>query len=119
MRSARCSASRSACSSDAGVDRLFTEIELPLISILARMEAAGIAPFAYGFNPTHDASSALRLLPGGVEEGEVVRLAGRLVAWEAVPAGGRPRRPPVVMVTAEPCGFYRPPARISVIRTTV
>ena len=36
---------------------------------LAALEAAGIAPFAYGFNPTHDASSALRALPEGVEQG--------------------------------------------------
>ena len=48
---------------------------------LAALEAAGIAPFAYGFDPTHDASSALRSLPEGVEQGEVVKLAGRLVAW--------------------------------------
>ena len=48
---------------------------------LAALEAAGIAPFAYGFNPTHDAASALRSLPEGVEQGEVVRVAGRIVAW--------------------------------------
>jgi lysyl-tRNA synthetase class 2 len=48
---------------------------------LAELEAAGIAPFAYGFDPTHDTSSALRALPEDVEQGEVVRLAGRLVAW--------------------------------------
>jgi lysyl-tRNA synthetase class 2 len=48
---------------------------------LAALEAAGIAPFAYGFNPTHDASSALRALPEGEEQGEVVRVAGRLAAW--------------------------------------
>jgi lysyl-tRNA synthetase, class II len=48
---------------------------------LAALEAAGIPPFAYGFDPTHDASSALRALPEGAEQGEVVRLAGRLVAW--------------------------------------
>jgi lysyl-tRNA synthetase class 2 len=48
---------------------------------LAALEAAGIAPFAYGFDPTHDASAALRALPAGAEQGEVVRLAGRLVAW--------------------------------------
>ena len=48
---------------------------------LAALEAAGIAPFAYGFNPTHDAASALRALPQGVEQGEVVRVAGRIVAW--------------------------------------
>ena len=48
---------------------------------LAALEAAGVAPFAYGFDPTHDTSAALRALPEGVEQGEVVRLAGRLVAW--------------------------------------
>ncbi len=48
---------------------------------LAALEAAGIAPFAYSFNPTHDASAALRALPEGAEQGEVVRVAGRLVAW--------------------------------------
>jgi lysyl-tRNA synthetase class 2 len=48
---------------------------------LAELEAAGIAPFAYAYEPTHDTSSALRSLPEGVEQGEVVRLAGRLVAW--------------------------------------
>ena len=48
---------------------------------LAALEAAGIAPFAYGFDPTHDTSAALRALPEGAEQGEVVRLAGRLVAW--------------------------------------
>jgi lysyl-tRNA synthetase class 2 len=48
---------------------------------LAALEAAGIAPFAYGFDPTHDTSSALRALPEGVEQGEVVRVAGRLIAW--------------------------------------
>ena len=48
---------------------------------LAELAAAGIAPFAYAFEPTHDASVALRALPQGVEQGGVVRLAGRLVAW--------------------------------------
>ncbi|HEX6315851.1 MAG TPA: lysine--tRNA ligase [Gemmatimonadaceae bacterium] len=48
---------------------------------LAALESAGIAPFAYGFDPTHDAASALRLLPEGVEEGPTIRLGGRLVAW--------------------------------------
>ena len=48
---------------------------------LAALEAAGIAPFAYGFDPTHDASAALRALPEGAEQGETVRVAGRLVAW--------------------------------------
>ena len=48
---------------------------------LAALDAAGIAPFAYGFDPTHDVASALRLLPDGAEQSETVRLAGRLVAW--------------------------------------
>ena len=48
---------------------------------LSELEAAGIPPYAYGFDPTHDASSALRSLPESVEQGEVVRIAGRLVAW--------------------------------------
>jgi lysyl-tRNA synthetase, class II len=48
---------------------------------LAALEAAGIAPFAYGFDRTHTAAEALPLLPEGAEEGPVVRVAGRLVAW--------------------------------------
>lgn len=48
---------------------------------LAALEAAGIAPFAYGFDPTHDTAAALRALPPEAEEGPVVRVAGRLVAW--------------------------------------
>lgn len=48
---------------------------------LAALEAIGVPPFAYGFDPTHDTASALRLLPDGVEQGPGVRVAGRLVAW--------------------------------------
>jgi lysyl-tRNA synthetase class 2 len=48
---------------------------------LAALEAIGVEPFAYSFNPTHDAAEALRALPEGVEQGDVVRVAGRLVAW--------------------------------------
>jgi lysyl-tRNA synthetase class 2 len=48
---------------------------------LAALEAAGVAPFAYSFDPTHDTIHALRALPEGVEQGDVVRVAGRLVAW--------------------------------------
>jgi lysyl-tRNA synthetase, class II len=44
----------------------------------------GIPPFAYGFDRTHVASEAVRLLaPEQHEEGEVVRVAGRIVAWRA------------------------------------
>lgn len=48
---------------------------------LAQLEALGVPPFAYGFDPTHDAAAALRALPAGVDEGPGVRVAGRLVAW--------------------------------------
>jgi lysyl-tRNA synthetase class 2 len=48
---------------------------------LAALEAAGVAPFAYGFDSTHDAASVLRALPPGADEGPVVRVAGRVVAW--------------------------------------
>ena len=43
--------------------------------------AAGVAPFAYGFERTHDAAAAVSALPEGAETGDVVRVAGRLVAW--------------------------------------
>jgi lysyl-tRNA synthetase, class II len=48
---------------------------------LAALIALGVAPFAYGFDPTHDAASALRALPAEVDEGPIVRVAGRIVAW--------------------------------------
>ncbi|MEP6621263.1 MAG: lysine--tRNA ligase [bacterium] len=48
---------------------------------LDALVAAGIAPFAYGFDRTHEAADAVASLPDGVEEGERVRVAGRLVAW--------------------------------------
>jgi lysyl-tRNA synthetase class 2 len=48
---------------------------------LAALEAAGIAPFAYGFDPTHDTAAALRTLETDAEVGPVVRVAGRIVAW--------------------------------------
>jgi lysyl-tRNA synthetase class 2 len=44
----------------------------------------GVPPFAYGFDRTHVASDAVRLLaPDQQEEGELVRVAGRIVAWRA------------------------------------
>jgi len=48
---------------------------------LGQLEALGVAPFAYGFDGTHDTVSALRALAADVDEGPTVRLAGRLVAW--------------------------------------
>ena len=44
----------------------------------------GVPPFAYGFDRTHLAAEAARLLAADQhEEGEVVRVAGRIVAWRA------------------------------------
>jgi lysyl-tRNA synthetase class 2 len=48
---------------------------------LARLEALGVAPFAYSFDASHDAASALRALPAEAAEGPRVTLAGRIVAW--------------------------------------
>ncbi|HUX34430.1 MAG TPA: lysine--tRNA ligase [Gemmatimonadaceae bacterium] len=50
---------------------------------LAEFEARGVAPYAYRFERTHDAEAAVALLPAGAEEGPVVRVAGRVVAWRA------------------------------------
>jgi lysyl-tRNA synthetase class 2 len=49
---------------------------------LAALEAAGIAPFAYGFDRSHQAVEAVAALGSG-DEGPVVRVAGRVVAWRA------------------------------------
>ncbi|MFN8572701.1 MAG: lysine--tRNA ligase [Gemmatimonadaceae bacterium] len=48
---------------------------------LAALESLGIAPFAYAYQPSHTSLQALALLPAGVDEGPVVCLAGRVVAW--------------------------------------
>jgi lysyl-tRNA synthetase class 2 len=40
----------------------------------------GIAPYAYGFTRTHTAAAAVAAL-GDADEGERVRVAGRIVAW--------------------------------------
>ncbi len=50
---------------------------------LAELQARGVAPFAYGFDRTHEAADAVALLPEGQEEGASVRVAGRVVAWRA------------------------------------
>ena len=49
---------------------------------LEAIEAAGIPPFAYSFDRSHHAADLPALL-GGLEEGPVVRVAGRAVAWRA------------------------------------
>jgi lysyl-tRNA synthetase class 2 len=50
---------------------------------LEALAAAGVSPFAYGFDRSHLATAAVALLPEGQEEGPAVRVAGRLVAWRA------------------------------------
>jgi lysyl-tRNA synthetase class 2 len=47
---------------------------------LAALEAEGVAPFAYGFDRTHESAAAVAAL-GEADEGPVVRVAGRVVAW--------------------------------------
>lgn len=49
---------------------------------LEALEAAGVAPYAYGFDRRHSASDAQSLL-GAAEEGPAVSLAGRIVAWRS------------------------------------
>jgi lysyl-tRNA synthetase class 2 len=48
---------------------------------LDALVAAGVSPFAYRFERTHDSAAAVAALPDGAESGETVRVAGRLVAW--------------------------------------
>ncbi len=48
---------------------------------LEALEAAGVAPYAYGFDRQHSAVEAQSLLSG--EEGAPVSLAGRIVAWRS------------------------------------
>jgi lysyl-tRNA synthetase class 2 len=48
---------------------------------LDALVAAGVAPFAYRYDRTHEAAEAVASLPAGAEEGPSVRVAGRLVAW--------------------------------------
>jgi lysyl-tRNA synthetase, class II len=51
---------------------------------LDALAARGIAPFAYSFERTHAASAAVALHPEGAhDEGAIVRVAGRIVAWRA------------------------------------
>jgi lysyl-tRNA synthetase class 2 len=49
---------------------------------LAALEEQGVAPFAYAFERTHDAAGAVSAL-GTADEGPLVRVAGRIVAWRA------------------------------------
>ena len=48
---------------------------------LDALVAAGVPPFAYAYERTHDSAAAVRALPEGTEHGDVVRVAGRIVSW--------------------------------------
>ncbi len=48
---------------------------------LAALTHAGIEPFAYRFDRSHGTMAARALLPEGQDDGPVVQLAGRIVAW--------------------------------------
>jgi lysyl-tRNA synthetase class 2 len=48
---------------------------------LDQLLARGVAPYAYAYERTHSAASALATLGADLEEGPTVRVAGRLVAW--------------------------------------
>lgn len=49
---------------------------------LEALAALGVSPFAYRFERTHSTAEALADLPTG-DEGPVVQVAGRIVAWRA------------------------------------
>lgn len=51
---------------------------------LEALAAGGMPPFAYRFDRSHQAAQAQGLYPEGEQrEGEIVRLAGRLVSWRS------------------------------------
>src|SRR5690606_3268162 len=54
-------------------------VERDRFAKLQALRERGVEPFAYDFDVSHSATEALALLPEGVEEGETVRVAGRLV----------------------------------------
>jgi lysyl-tRNA synthetase class 2 len=48
---------------------------------LSQLIARGIVPYGYRFERSHAAGQAATALPEGTEEGESVRVAGRIVGW--------------------------------------
>src|ERR1700759_1269021 len=51
---------------------------------LDALEARGVPPFAYSFDRSHFTAGGVELqAPGKQDEGETVRVAGRIVAWRA------------------------------------
>jgi lysyl-tRNA synthetase, class II len=63
----------------AGAGQEWGRVERDRLAKLDALRERGVAPYAYGFDRTHEAAEAVRLLPEGREEGEVVRVAGRIV----------------------------------------
>ncbi len=59
----------------------WNRVERDRLTKLAGLREAGIEPYAYSFDRTHSATEAAAALPAGEEEGETVRVAGRLVAY--------------------------------------
>jgi lysyl-tRNA synthetase class 2 len=55
-------------------------VERDRIAKLQALQQRGVEPYAYSFAVTHSAERALASLPEGAEEGETVRVAGRLVS---------------------------------------
>ena len=49
---------------------------------LEALEAAGVVPYAYGFDRQHTAAQALTMV-GEADEGPPVSIAGRIVAWRS------------------------------------
>lgn len=56
-------------------------VERDRLAKLEALRAAGIEPYAYSYDVSHSAKAALASLPAGQEEGEQVRVAGRIVAF--------------------------------------
>jgi lysyl-tRNA synthetase, class II len=61
-------------------EREWGRVERDRIAKLEALQALGVPPFAYGYEVTHAAADALRLLGPDREEGPSVRIAGRLVS---------------------------------------
>ncbi len=65
-------------------ERDYGRVERDRIAKIESLREQGIAPYAYAFDPTHSAVDAARLLGADLEEGPVVRVAGRIVSYRAM-----------------------------------
>ena len=67
-------------------ERASEELNFVLRARREKLEALvsrGVAPYAYSYDRSHAAADAAAALPDGAEEGPLVRVAGRVVAWRA------------------------------------